>query len=95
MYAGVLGKKCPPELESTTLEDVVVWVDPLDGTSEFAQVSPRVLNNFVQYSTVNPTIIFVAGGIVTSKDHFTVAHFPTPLPRARAQVLPLKSVEKM
>ncbi len=66
MDAGVLGKKCPPELESTTLEDVVVWVDPLDGTSEFAQVSPRILNDFVWYSTVNITIIFVADGVLLS-----------------------------
>ncbi|VDD82129.1 unnamed protein product [Mesocestoides corti] len=33
----VLSKKCPAELESAALDDIVVWVDPLDGTSEFAQ----------------------------------------------------------
>ncbi|VDK37742.1 unnamed protein product [Taenia asiatica] len=33
----VLAKNCPKGLESTTVDDVVVWVDPLDGTSEFAQ----------------------------------------------------------
>lgn len=37
----VLAKNCPKSLASTTLDDVVVWVDPLDGTSEFAQVSQR------------------------------------------------------
>lgn len=34
----VLSKQCPHELESVTLDDIVVWVDPLDGTNEFAQV---------------------------------------------------------
>ena len=34
----VLDKKCPQQLESTKLDDIVIWVDPLDGTSEFAQV---------------------------------------------------------
>ncbi|CUT99590.1 3'2'5' bisphosphate nucleotidase 1 [Echinococcus multilocularis] len=33
----VLAKNCPKGLESTTVDDVVVWVDPLDGTNEFAQ----------------------------------------------------------
>ncbi|KAL7057666.1 hypothetical protein AAHC03_016372 [Spirometra sp. Aus1] len=37
MDAQVLSKRCPPALESAALEDVVVWVDPLDGTGEFAQ----------------------------------------------------------
>lgn len=35
--SSVLAKSCPQTLESTTVDDVVVWVDPLDGTSEFAQ----------------------------------------------------------
>uniref|UniRef100_A0A1I7Z4R5 3'(2'),5'-bisphosphate nucleotidase 1 n=1 Tax=Steinernema glaseri TaxID=37863 RepID=A0A1I7Z4R5_9BILA len=31
--------KCSEELRSIKAEDVVVWVDPLDGTSEFAQAA--------------------------------------------------------
>ncbi|VDO08650.1 unnamed protein product [Rodentolepis nana] len=31
----VLSKTCPENLRSVGLKDVVVWVDPLDGTSEF------------------------------------------------------------
>lgn len=31
--------KCPSTLEMTTLDDVVVWVDPLDATNEFAHVN--------------------------------------------------------
>lgn len=33
----VLKKKCPDMLENITEEDIVVWVDPLDGTSEYTQ----------------------------------------------------------
>lgn len=33
----VLAHKCPSEFENVQDEDVIVWVDPLDGTSEFAQ----------------------------------------------------------
>lgn len=31
--------KCPRELRDIDLNDLVVWVDPLDGTSEFAQAA--------------------------------------------------------
>lgn len=30
-------QKCPEEFHNISDEDVVVWVDPLDGTSEFTQ----------------------------------------------------------
>uniref|UniRef100_A0A915AFS6 3'(2'),5'-bisphosphate nucleotidase n=1 Tax=Parascaris univalens TaxID=6257 RepID=A0A915AFS6_PARUN len=30
---------CPVELREVNVDDVVVWVDPLDGTSEFAQAN--------------------------------------------------------
>uniref|UniRef100_F1KW65 3'(2'),5'-bisphosphate nucleotidase 1 n=1 Tax=Ascaris suum TaxID=6253 RepID=F1KW65_ASCSU len=30
---------CPKELRQVNVDDVVVWVDPLDGTSEFAQAA--------------------------------------------------------
>ncbi|XP_017487731.1 PREDICTED: 3'(2'),5'-bisphosphate nucleotidase 1-like [Rhagoletis zephyria] len=33
----VLSHRCPDELQNVQDEDVVVWVDPLDGTSEFTQ----------------------------------------------------------
>ena len=33
----VLDHKCPDEYLNIKDEDVVVWVDPLDGTSEFTQ----------------------------------------------------------
>lgn len=33
----VLSQRCPDEFQNVQDEDVVVWVDPLDGTSEFTQ----------------------------------------------------------
>ena len=33
----VLQCPCPPDLQGVALSDVVVWVDPLDGTSEFTR----------------------------------------------------------
>ncbi|KAJ8928185.1 hypothetical protein NQ314_019247 [Rhamnusium bicolor] len=33
----VLSSNCPPEYVETKPEDIVVWVDPLDGTSEYTQ----------------------------------------------------------
>ncbi|XP_060521233.1 3'(2'),5'-bisphosphate nucleotidase 1 [Cylas formicarius] len=35
--AGVLASDCPDEYVETDPKDIVVWVDPLDGTSEYAQ----------------------------------------------------------
>ena len=37
MDKDVLGKECPKELAELSLDDFVVWVDPLDGTKEFTQ----------------------------------------------------------
>lgn len=33
----VLTMNCPNHLQSVKEEDIVVWVDPLDGTSEYTQ----------------------------------------------------------
>ncbi|XP_047994028.1 3'(2'),5'-bisphosphate nucleotidase 1 isoform X2 [Leguminivora glycinivorella] len=33
----VLGLECPASLQGVKEEDIVVWVDPLDGTSEYTQ----------------------------------------------------------
>ncbi|KAJ8983387.1 hypothetical protein NQ317_010480 [Molorchus minor] len=33
----VLSKTCPPDYINTKPEDIVVWVDPVDGTSEYTQ----------------------------------------------------------
>lgn len=35
---GVLAMQCPEEYVNVGLKDITVWVDPLDGTSEYAQV---------------------------------------------------------
>lgn len=33
----VLRLECPTELQGVKEEDIVVWVDPLDGTTEYTQ----------------------------------------------------------
>lgn len=33
----ILSQNCPAEFQNTTEEDIIVWVDPLDGTSDFTQ----------------------------------------------------------
>lgn len=35
--APTIGIKCPSDLSSLSEEEIVVWVDPLDGTSEYTQ----------------------------------------------------------
>ncbi|XP_008311695.1 3'(2'),5'-bisphosphate nucleotidase 1 isoform X1 [Cynoglossus semilaevis] len=35
----ILQKKCPPEYSELTEEELVVWVDPLDGTKEYTEAS--------------------------------------------------------
>lgn len=34
---GVLGLDCPPDYSNISEKDIVIWVDPLDGTSEYTQ----------------------------------------------------------
>lgn len=35
----ILTLECPKEYLKINSEDIVIWVDPLDGTSEYTQVS--------------------------------------------------------
>jgi len=35
--ASVLAMRCPDEYVNVIDDDIVVWVDPLDGTSEYTQ----------------------------------------------------------
>ena len=36
---------CPPDLASATLDQLTVWVDPLDGTAEYTQVACTFKNS--------------------------------------------------
>ena len=36
--AEVLELTCPPQWSSASMEQLTVWVDPLDGTKEYTQV---------------------------------------------------------
>lgn len=46
-----IDEKCLGDLRSIKEEDVVIWVDPLDGTSEFAQ-SAKTMSPLLQQVTV-------------------------------------------
>lgn len=35
--SNILNSRCPEEFVNVKDEDIVVWVDPLDGTSEYTQ----------------------------------------------------------
>lgn len=41
----VLKLECPASLQGVKEEDIVVWVDPLDGTSEYTQGKVLFLSN--------------------------------------------------
>lgn len=36
---------CPPALATATLDQITVWVDPLDGTAEYTQVGLLAISN--------------------------------------------------
>ena len=36
---------CPPALAAATLDQLTVWVDPLDGTAEYTQVGLLAISN--------------------------------------------------
>lgn len=37
--AEILAKECPTQYLDVKDEDIVVWVDPLDGTNEYTKVN--------------------------------------------------------
>jgi 3'(2'), 5'-bisphosphate nucleotidase len=53
-----LYEQCPDELKSVSADDIVVWVDPLDGTSEFAKAAATRSRNYLQttLSTMNTVV---------------------------------------
>ncbi|VDQ03388.1 unnamed protein product [Trichobilharzia regenti] len=66
----VLQHKCPPWLSTLSTDDLVVWVDPLDGTKEFTEVL-NAIKGLVEYVTV--LIGIAAGGKPvgdTKKPHY-------------------------
>lgn len=45
----VLSLECPADLRSVKEEEIVVWVDPLDGTSEYTQGNTML--QYLKYKT--------------------------------------------
>ncbi|VEL21632.1 unnamed protein product [Protopolystoma xenopodis] len=43
----VLAQDCPKEFSDKKIGDFVVWVDPLDGTNEFVQVSASIVFYYI------------------------------------------------
>ena len=44
---------CPPALATATLDQLTVWVDPLDGTAEYTQVGLLAISNiFLFYKSL-------------------------------------------
>lgn len=37
----ILNQRCPAEYNDVAEKDICVWVDPLDGTSEYTQVNKK------------------------------------------------------
>ncbi|XP_069370829.1 3'(2'),5'-bisphosphate nucleotidase 1 isoform X1 [Paralichthys olivaceus] len=59
----ILQKSCPAEYSGLKEEELVVWVDPLDGTKEYTEAS-RYLRHQTEAQTPH-------GGSVTSQPHST------------------------
>lgn len=53
-----LAKQCPSEFISASPDDIVVWVDPLDGTSEFARAA--LTNSRMFFSNLIKRLLFIA-----------------------------------
>lgn len=48
----ILSVKCPPQYKTISKKDIVVWVDPLDGTNEYKRVRFVLCNKSSIYSNL-------------------------------------------
>ncbi|VDP45350.1 unnamed protein product [Schistosoma margrebowiei] len=72
----VLEHHCPPELKDLSLEDIVVWVDPLDGTKEFTEGLVEFVTVLIGISIAGKPV----GGVIAQpfyKANTTEPHYTT------------------
>ncbi|CAH8471810.1 unnamed protein product [Schistosoma haematobium] len=72
----VLEHRCPPELKDLSLEDIVVWVDPLDGTKEFTEGLVEFVTVLIGISIAGKPV----GGVIAQpfyKANTTEPHYTT------------------
>lgn len=50
--SSILSMRCPDNLKGIKEEDVVIWVDPLDGTSEYTQAWELKMTSLLDHVTV-------------------------------------------